>query len=259
MKLEDADDDLQCDDGDAVIVDGPGVVFLDPSLHVKIGSRQAAQTFSFIESAHQADVRFTNFRIKLNDFLNKFLPACNIPLPGGKRIHFKSDDMVGSFNPASCHYTNRKQITECRFLQVNYESRVDWQQHTDYLRCNPQFFNAPRFDCVFIQTNNNIILGRLVFLFECAVGNDLFPLALTHPFDAPTGPWLRKDKQLNLFRVRAQPQTRVEFFSVRSIIRGALLVQDGNSLDYLVVDTVDTDMFLRVREIHLQAGHPVRV
>jgi hypothetical protein len=52
--------------------------------------------------------------------------------------------------------------------------------------------------------------------------------------------------------MRAQSQ----FFSVRSIIRGALLVPDGPS-DYLVVDTVDTDMFVHMREMHLEAGHLV--
>jgi hypothetical protein len=52
---------------------------------------------------------------------------------------------------------------------------------------------------------------------------------------------------------------RMEFFSVRSIIHGALLVQDDNSLDYLVVNTIDTDMFIHVRDMHLQAGHPVHI
>ncbi|KAG1888882.1 uncharacterized protein F5891DRAFT_966100, partial [Suillus fuscotomentosus] len=146
-------------------------------------------------------------------------------------------------------------------LRVNYESLVDWKQNTAYLWCSPQFFNTSRFDCVFIRTQNGVILGRLVFLFQCAIGNDLFPLALIHPFDAPTGPRLRQDKQLNLFRVRAQPRTKAEFFSVQSIIRGALLVQDsgGNPLDHFIVDTIDTDMFLRVREMHQQVGHPVRI
>jgi hypothetical protein len=164
----------------------------------------------------------------------------------------------------SCYSTDLihlKQVTEYRFLCVNYESLVDWKQNTDYLRCSPQFFNTPRYDCVFIQTQNGIILGCLVFLFQCTIGNGLFPLALIHPFDAPTGPRLRQDKQLNLFRVHAQPRTKAEFFSVQSIICGALLVQDsgGNPLDYLIVDTVDTDMFLRVREMHQQVGHPVRI
>jgi hypothetical protein len=87
----------------------------------------------------------------------------------------------------------------------------------------------------------------------------LFPIALIHPFDAPTGLWLQKDKQLNIFRVQAKPCVRTEFFSVRLIIHGALPVQDDNSLDYLVINTIDTDIFLHVRDMHLQAGHPVHI
>ncbi|KAG1808103.1 hypothetical protein EV424DRAFT_1474084 [Suillus variegatus] len=146
-KLE-VDNNLQDDNDseDVIIMDnGPGVISLDPSLHIKIGSRQIAQTFSSLKSTHQAD-------------------------------------------------------------------------YTDYLWCNPQFFNTPRFDCVIIRTNNNIILGRLAFLFECTVENNLFPLTLVHPFDAPTGQQLQKDKQLNLFRVQVKPWARMEFLSFRSII-----------------------------------------
>ncbi|KAG1783951.1 hypothetical protein EV702DRAFT_1175911 [Suillus placidus] len=208
------DDSLDDDENTNISMDST----LDPSQHVRMGSRQAVQTFCSIENAHKTRVEFTNFRIKLNAFLNIFLPTCNIPLPNGRRIHLQSDDTV----------------TEYQFLCINYKSLVDWKQNTNYLRCSPQFFNAPRYDCVFIRTQNGIILGR---------------------------PRLRQDKQLNLFRVRAQPCTKAEFFSVQSIIHGALLVQDsgGNPLDYLVVDTVNTDMFLRVREMHQQAGHPVRI
>ncbi|KAG2109978.1 uncharacterized protein F5147DRAFT_745420 [Suillus discolor] len=201
---------------------------VDGSLHVKLGSSQAPQMFALIEDTHRNDDTFTNFCVRLNSFLNDFLPACNIRLPDGKRIHLKSDVAV----------------TAHQFLRVNFESLIDWWQHTDYLRCNPCFYNAPRFDCVFIQTHANVIIGRLLFLFDCPVGEDLFPLAL--------------DGQLNLFRVRAKPRAQAEFFSVRLIIRGALLVHDAG-LDYLVVDTVDTDMFLRVKEMHLQAGHVVRI
>ncbi|KAG2148370.1 hypothetical protein BD769DRAFT_1624790 [Suillus cothurnatus] len=218
----DGEDDDALDDENTDI--GPGadsISTLDPSQHVRMGSRQASQTFCSIENAHKTQVEFTNFRIKLNAFLNTFLPACNIPLLNGRRIHLQSDDTV----------------TEYRFLRVNYESLV------------------------FIQTQNGIILGRLVFLFQCAIGNDILSLALIHPFDAPTGPQPRQDKQLNLLRVHAQPCAKAEFFSVQSIICGALLVQDSgsNPLDYFVVDTIDTDMFLRVREMHQQAGHPVRI
>lgn len=136
---------------------------------------------------------------------------------------------------------------------------MDWQQHTDYLRCSPKFFGAPHFDCVFIKmTEEKVILGRLLFLFECSVGDHRLPLALVHPFDAPTGARLRKDKDLNFFRVCARPRGQAQFFSINSIIRGALLVQDTH-FDYLVVDTIDTDMFLRVKGMHLDAGHLVRI
>lgn len=228
------------------------------SPHVRLGSRQVAQTFELIEDAHKEDAAFTNFWVKLNNFLTNFLQVIQLPIPGGKRIQFKANDKVGHVQFGSMlRYTDIvKQITECRFLKVNYESFVDWRLHTDYLRCSPKFFNTARFDCVFIQTEAKVIFGRLLFLFECVVGDITLSLALIHPFDAPTGVRLRKDKHLNIYHVWVRPQAQAKFFSVRSIIRGALLVPDG-STDYLVIDTVDTDMFLRVKELHLAAGHPI--
>ncbi|KAG1838862.1 hypothetical protein DFJ58DRAFT_718667 [Suillus subalutaceus] len=157
-----------------------------------LGSRQAQQTFESVKNTHRHDSAFTNFSIQ-------------VPLPGGKRVQLKADD----------------KITECRFLKVNYESLVDWRQHTDFLHCNPKFFGAPRFDCVFVQTTDKIIFGRLLFVFGCTLENTAFSLALIHPFDTPTGVRIRKDKHLSIFCA--------EFFSVRSIIRGAFLVLDGST------------------------------
>ncbi|KAG2036604.1 hypothetical protein BDR03DRAFT_934392 [Suillus americanus] len=48
---------------------------------------------------------------------------------------------------------------------------------------------------------DKVIIGRLLFLFECLIGDCKFPLALIHPFDVPTGQHSRKDRDLNLFRV----------------------------------------------------------
>ncbi|KAG1819628.1 uncharacterized protein BJ212DRAFT_1267109, partial [Suillus subaureus] len=165
------------------------------------------------------DQAFGNFCIKLNNFLNLLLPSSNIPLPKGKHIHLQ-----GTY-----------EITEHHFMHINYESMVDWCQHTDYLHCNPLFFGSLHFNCVFIQqTENKVILSRLLFCFECL------------------------DKDLNLFRVQARPQAQAQFYSVRSIICGAILVPDGPS-NYLVVDTTDTDMFLHVKMMHLEAGHIVHI
>jgi len=164
------------------------LVSLGGILKVKLGSKQPTQTFDSIEKAHQGDRAFGNFRTKLNDFLNALFHGSNIPPPNRKPVQLRGIN----------------EVTEYRFLRVNYESMVDWRLHTDYLRCSPQFFGAPRFDCVFIQmTDEKVILGRLLFLFECPIGSHTFPgpLALVHTFDAATGVRLRKDKDLGLFRV----------------------------------------------------------
>ncbi|KAG0696460.1 hypothetical protein DFH29DRAFT_984607 [Suillus ampliporus] len=191
---------------------------------------QALQMLESVENTHKNDGAFTNFCIKLNEFLTNFLLAIRLPLPGVKRVKLKPSN----------------KITECCFLKVNYESLVDWHQCTNYLRCNPKFFGAPCFDCVLIQTTDKIIFGHLLFIFECTVGDVVLSLALIHPFDAPTGVRTRKDKHLNIFRVRARLRAQAEFFSARSIICGALLVPDGGH-DYLVVNTA----------LHLEARHLV--
>ncbi|KAG2143770.1 uncharacterized protein EDB93DRAFT_1241355 [Suillus bovinus] len=237
----DEEDLLEEEDFIATVVDRP--ISTCNYLHVKLGSKQPPLTFDAIQMAHQADQAFSNFCIKLNNFLNVLLPSSSIPLPEGKHIHLRGTD----------------EITEHRFIRINYESMVDWCQHTDYLRCNPRFFGSPCFNCIFIRlTENKVILGRLIFCFECLVGNNMFPLALVHPFDVPTGLRTRKDKDLNLFRVHTRPRAQAQFFSVRSFICGALLVPDGPS-DYFVVDTADTDMFLHLKMMHLEAGHIVRI
>ncbi|KAG1843288.1 hypothetical protein DFJ58DRAFT_717813 [Suillus subalutaceus] len=151
--INDIDNDANEDDPDSKSSTNPLMHDFDPldgSMHVKFGSREAPQTFGLIENSHKNDVTFTNFRVKLNSFLNVFLPASNIPLPDGRRVHLLSTHT----------------ITTCRLLRVNYESMVDWRQYTDYLQCNPRFFNAPRFDCMFIQTKQKVILGRLLLLLS---------------------------------------------------------------------------------------------
>jgi len=63
--------------------------------HVKLGSKQENCSFADVEELHKADSAFVNFRIKLNNFLNNFLPAHGIPLPDpGRRIQLKASDQV---------------------------------------------------------------------------------------------------------------------------------------------------------------------
>ncbi|KAI6157711.1 hypothetical protein BKA82DRAFT_131015 [Pisolithus tinctorius] len=209
--------------------------------HVKLGSKMKEPlTFEDMERKSTTDNAFSRFQGKLSKFLNSHFGIAGKPLPGGKRIQFQ---------------TNEK-ITEFCFVKVNFESTVDWCQYTDYLRCHPNFHGRPRYDCVLIKTQQKDIFGRLILLFQCVVGEEAFPLALIQPFDAPTGQRLHKDKHLNFWRVHEQPHMSSEIISVHSIIRSALLYPDHTRPgEYLVVDTVDTDMFLRVQMMHKAAGH----
>ncbi|EGO19929.1 hypothetical protein SERLADRAFT_373989 [Serpula lacrymans var. lacrymans S7.9] len=206
----------------------------DGTGHVSLGSIRPSVTFQALEQLQKDDVAFNGFRIKLANFLNNFLPSINVPLPGGRHIKLSTAD----------------KITEYRFLKVNYESFVDWRQYTDYLRCSPKFYNHPRYDCVLLQTTNGAIFARLVFVFTCSIDNATYLLALVQPYDAPTGQRRCKDKDLQLWRLHSKLRSATEIVPVQSIIRGAALAQDyDNPGDFFVIDTIDTDWFLRIKKI----------
>ncbi|KAI6033517.1 hypothetical protein BKA83DRAFT_4460366 [Pisolithus microcarpus] len=134
------------------------------------------------------------------------------PLPGGNPIQFPLNAEV--------------LIMEYKYIKVNFKSVVDLCQYTDHLWCNPNFHGRSCYDCVLIKTQQQDIFGQLIFMFQCMVGEETFPLALVQLYDAPTWPQLTKDIHLNLWRVCKQPHESAEFFSVQSIICGALLCPD---------------------------------
>ena len=140
---------------------------------------------------------------------------------------------------------------ECHALKVNFNSYADWQQRTDILQCNPNFRGNARFDCAIVQTTNGFIFAKLVFLFECTIEDTPYSFALIHPYDAAIGPRRQKDTDLGFYRVHAKPRQSSEFISVRSIVHGALLVEDFERAgDHLVMDLVDSDMFLRLKAMY---------
>ena len=58
-----------------------------------------------------------------------------------------------------------------------------------------------------------------------------------------------KDKDLGLYRLQLQAKW-YEIIPLESIVRGAFLVPDSdNPEEYLVVDTIDSDMFLRMKSL----------
>jgi hypothetical protein len=152
-----------------------------------------------------------------------------------------------------------QQIRKYRFLKVSYESKVNWELESDYLRCSPLFHNHPRYDCVVVKVSGGLgqppkfIFAQLCFIFQCNVGTAKYHMALIQSYDAlPGTTYRRRDNALRFHRVRSNPRGFSEFISVESIIRGALLVQAyGSAEEFLVVDVVDGDMWLRMKEMKL--------
>ncbi|KAK0471581.1 hypothetical protein IW261DRAFT_1344360, partial [Armillaria novae-zelandiae] len=144
-------------------------------------------------------------------------------------------------------------------LTVNYQSLVNFKNSTDLLCCSPSFYNHPRYDGVIINTNRGAYIGRLVQLFECEYLEQRYPLALVHPFDITVTDgrehWKHQcDRDLGFYRVCACPRVYSQFVSIYAIIHGVLLVEDNssdlsNGHDHFVVDTVDSDIFFRMKKI----------
>lgn len=112
------------------------------------------------------------------------------------------------------------------------------------------FHGLPRNDFVILQTEASVIFTQLLMVFTCMVRDVQYPIVLTLPYDQPVGARPQKDKDFDFWRVKAKPRVSAEFFSVQSIIRGCVLVEDSSRPnEALVVDTLDTDTFLRIKEI----------
>jgi hypothetical protein len=142
------------------------------------------------------------------------------------------------------------QIVECHFLKSYYDSMVDWKLRIDYLRCNPSFHGRPRFDCVIVYRGDGYYFARLLYLFTYKFQGTTFPIALIQPY-ADVHPLRKKDKELRLHRLRPKTRGSSIFISARSIRRGAFLVPAlDHPNDLIVVDVIDTDMFLRIKSMY---------
>ncbi len=148
-------------------------------------------------------------------------------------------------------------------MKSNYASVADWTSKTDILRCTPDFYNHPRYDFVLLDTNDGPVFARLILVFECIVCGSKFPLLLVQPLDNKPGRvHYREDNDLGFYRVREQKRSASRLYSIYSVIRGTLIVEDfgftplsedGELIqEYLVVDVVDSDMFLRMQTLSYQ-------
>ncbi|KAK7021668.1 hypothetical protein R3P38DRAFT_3397032 [Favolaschia claudopus] len=185
--------------------------------NVMVGAKRKSISFVDLEAGLKNDAAFARFRIRFADFLNIFLPAFGHPLPQGKRI------------------------TPYQFLKVFFKSIETWEDEIDYLRCSPSFHSSERYDAALVKTTAGHIF----------IGETTHPFALVQAMDVGIGPRTVKDKALGLYRVRERQRKDCEFISVHSIVRGAFVVPDFSRRgDFLVVDIIDADMFLRLRGLY---------
>lgn len=74
------------------------------------------------------------------------------------------------------------------------------------------------------------------------------PMALIQPFTEIKA-LRKKDKDLRLYRLQEKERSKAIFIPARSIIRAAYVIPEApQEKTSLVVDVVDTDMFLRIIE-----------
>ncbi|KAG2065452.1 hypothetical protein BDR04DRAFT_1130398 [Suillus decipiens] len=200
--------------------------------HVKLGAPQQPVTIEEVENRNSqmpVDRAFKDFRKKFLEYIRA--------VPG----------YMGSANILPRNF----QIHEHRYLKVHYESTVDWKLTTDYLRCNPNFHGQPCYDCALIRfTSEATVFARLIFMFKCQLEDHRsHEFALVQPYTASiVGAPRRLDREFKLTRVKAVPRSGSIFVPLECFIRGAVLFPDPEHRDeFIVVDHIDSDMFLRIK------------
>ena len=187
-----------------------------------------------------------NFLHILGEFINKFRTREE----GYYRV--QKDHMVNMFVYFGYMETNVyvPQIREFHCLRTTYRSMVNWRNNTNLLRCNESFHHQPQYDHVLITSEDGgFFFAQLLSLFQFQTDTQSHDLALIQVYSQPPGSTRRKDRDLGLHRLRLKnnPYTIV---AVESIVRGALLVEDTTTQgDYFIVDTIDSDMYLRMSSL----------
>ena len=142
------------------------------------------------------------------------------------------------------------QITEYMLMKVGYESIINWEIKTDYLRCNPKFHGNPRYDFVIVELPRGRVFTQLACIFVCQIGRRDYRLALIQALDKSTQQNVKAaDKELSILRWHIRARSRCEIVPLDSIVHGVVLLEDiKNSGDYSVIDTLDGDMFLQLKQ-----------
>ncbi|KIJ48583.1 hypothetical protein M422DRAFT_162395 [Sphaerobolus stellatus SS14] len=184
--------------------------------HWKLGSplpRVSAREWEISEGANPA---FRHFESKLIAFLVEVLAE---------------DD-----RPPQPILINRYQ---CIYLR--YRSLENWEEKQDILRCNPDFYNKPRHDCIVINTDP-ISFGRIYALFSCqSPSKTRHDIALIGKFQATK--WKPKTRWDGC---KVFEEKGYDFVLIKYFIRGCHMVPafENSGKVYYLNDLVDGDAFL---------------
>jgi hypothetical protein len=132
-----------------------------------------------------------------------------------------------------------------------YQSMEDWTEARDILRCNPNFHQRERYDCIIINDDTpgpGTSVARLRSLLRCRLpSGKVVDIALVRTFTRNS--WKPYTMWKNC-QISAEAKNS-SFVLLDYVVRGALLcpVFDSDAGLHYVVDTVDVDMFLRVNNL----------
>ncbi|KAK7677044.1 hypothetical protein QCA50_020009 [Cerrena zonata] len=188
---------------------------LDQFERIYLGAKENPTSLRDLQESHANDSAFSTFRTLLSTFMNNLFVEYNIPLPNGSRITLKPE---------------QKSI-------ISSKSSMSPMK-------------IERFDHILVNGGEKNFFAKLILLFAIKLDNKDYPLALIQPLDRSTGVQRHKNKDLRFYRIGAQPRNKAEVISVHFIIRGAYVVPDfERETEFLVVDTIDGDMFLQLQDI----------
>ncbi|KAI6024319.1 hypothetical protein EDC04DRAFT_2606499 [Pisolithus marmoratus] len=187
--------------------------------NTKLSAPQQPTSLSDIETAHKDDRAFDGFRRKLETFLNTCLPTYGYPLNEWIRLQGTHTVRQACFNGGLGDHHQPSQM-QSKFSRSATLSETE------------------------------IAFVQLIFFFTCKIGayDNSFQFTLVQPLTASTRV-RRLDQDFNLIRVKAVSRASSIFIPMKSIIRGALLYPDpDHDGEFLVVEHIDGDMFLRMKE-----------
>lgn len=141
---------------------------------------------------------------------------------------------------------------------MDYTSLEDSQTATDFLRVNPNFHGRPRYDCaLFNAVGGKYLVGRIVSVLGVMDQEGIErQYALIIPFDLRVSRSSQhrvnrnRAAHLRFKQLRSRKAKDSMVVPVESIVRGVLMVPDWGHADgdqYIVMDVVDADFFLRMR------------